>query len=140
MFYVDTSAMVLALTSELATSRVQHWLVTQQAGSLAVSDWTVAEFSAALSVKLRMGHVDQAERELALSAFRKNVAESCVLLPISSDHFRSAARLADQHPLGLRAGEALHLAISVENAAVLCTLDKRLSEAGQAIGAKTLLL
>lgn len=71
MFYVDTSAMVSALTSELATSRVQHWLVTQQAGSLAVSDWTVAEFSAALSVKLRMGHVDQAERELVLSPFEK---------------------------------------------------------------------
>ena len=140
MFYVDTSAIVSALTSELATQRVQHWMAAQQAGDLAISDWTIAEFSAALSVKLRMGHIDPAEQELALSAFQKNIIKSCILLPIGSAHFRSAARLADRHPLGLRAGDALHIATAIENDAVLCTLDKRLSEVGQAIGAETLLL
>jgi predicted nucleic acid-binding protein len=140
MFYVDTSAMVSALTTEAATQRVQHWIAAQPAGDVAISEWTITEFSAALSVKLRMGHLDSAEQEVALSAFRKNVIDSCIVLPISSDHFHSAARLADRHPLGLRAGDALHLAIAIENAATLCTLDRRLSEAGQAIGAETLLL
>jgi predicted nucleic acid-binding protein len=140
MFYLDTSAMVSALTTEPATQRVQYWMAAQQAGDLAISDWTVAEFSAALSVKLRMGYLDPAEREVALLAFRKNIVETCIVLPVGSDHFRSAAILADRHPLGLRAGDALHLAIAIENGAVLCTLDKRLSEAGQAIGAETLSL
>jgi predicted nucleic acid-binding protein len=140
MFYVDTSAIVSVLTTEAATQRVQHWIAAQRAGNVAISEWTITEFSAALSVKLRMGHLDPAEQEVALSAFRKNVIDSCIVLPISSDHFHSAARLADRHPLGLRAGDALHLAIAIESDATLCTLDKRLSESGQAIGAETLLL
>ncbi len=48
--------------------------------------------------------------------------------------FHLAATYADRHPLGLRAGDALHLAIASSRGAVLCTLDKRLmrsaSEAG----------
>jgi uncharacterized protein len=54
--------------------------------------------------------------------------------------FRTAARFADQHALGLRAGDALHLAICADHGATLCTLDRRLSEAGPALGVKTILL
>ena len=51
-----------------------------------------------------------------------------------------AARFADQYELGLRAGDALHLAICVDHGATLCTLDRRLSGAGSALGVKTMLL
>ncbi|MDE2464494.1 MAG: PIN domain-containing protein, partial [Alphaproteobacteria bacterium] len=53
---------------------------------------------------------------------------------------RTAARLADQHALGLRAGDALHLAICADHGATLCTLDRRLGEAGPALGVKAELL
>src|SRR5215510_8306714 len=45
---------------------------------------------------------------------------------------RTVARCVDQDALGLRAGDALHLAICVDHGAALCTLDRRLSEAGAA--------
>ena len=52
------------------------------------------------------------------------------ILLVSGLQFRTAARFADQHMLGLRAGDALHLAICADHGATLCTLDRRLSEAG----------
>ena len=66
--------------------------------------------------------------------------ESLTLLPISASQFHTAARLADQHVLGLRAGDALHLAIAMEHGAVLITLDERLGNAGPAAGVRTRIL
>lgn len=60
--------------------------------------------------------------------------ESFVLLPVSGAQFRVAARFVDQHALGLRAGDALHLAVCAEHGAALCTLDRRLEEAAPALG------
>lgn len=62
------------------------------------------------------------------------------MLPLSRANFRAAAHFADQHALGLRAGDALHLAICGANGAELCTLDRRLGAAGLALGVKTMLL
>ena len=66
------------------------------------------------------------------------VADSLSVLPIGPGHFRTAARFADQRELGLRAGDALHLAVSAEQGATLCTMDRRLFEAGPALGVATL--
>ena len=51
-----------------------------------------------------------------------------------------AARFADQYALGLRAGDALHLAICADRGAIICTLDRRLAEAALALGVETALL
>jgi hypothetical protein len=40
----------------------------------------------------------------------------------------------------LRAGNALHLAICADHGATLRTFDRRLSDAGSALGVKTILL
>ncbi|HWX27774.1 MAG TPA: hypothetical protein VNZ53_10105 [Steroidobacteraceae bacterium] len=42
--------------------------------------------------------------------------------------------------LGLRAGDALHLAVCADHGATLCTLDHRLSDAGSALGVNAMLL
>jgi predicted nucleic acid-binding protein len=54
--------------------------------------------------------------------------------------FRTAARFTDQHLLELRAGGALHLAVCADHGATLCTLDRRLGDAGPVLGIKTMLL
>ena len=66
-------------------------------------------------------------------------AETFTVLPIYGAQFCTAARFADQDALGLRAGGALHLAICADHGAILCKLDRRLSEAGPALGVKTAL-
>jgi len=138
--YLDTSLLVAALTNEAETKRMQSWLAAQKSGVLAVSEWVATEFSAALSVKLRTGQIEKTHRSDALAMFAQLMAASFSLLPISAIEFRTAAHFADRSSSGLRAGDALHLAICANHGATICTLDRRLSEAATALGVKTLLL
>jgi uncharacterized protein len=140
MLYLDTSLLVAALTNEAETERMQGWLGQQREDDLAVSDWVATEFSSALSIKLRTGQITSGDRAAALAMFARLATDSFIVMPVSRWQFRTAARFADQHVLGLRAGDALHLAICADHGATLCTLDRRLSDAGSALGIKAMLL
>ena len=134
MLYVDTSVLVSALTHEADTVRSQDWLARQDVQSLAISDWTEAEFSSALSIKLRAGALSPEHRAASSAAFLRLAAESLRVLPVDRPDFRLAARYADQSELNLRAGDALHLAICANRGARLCTLDRRMAEAATRLG------
>jgi predicted nucleic acid-binding protein len=140
MFYLDTSLLVAALTPEPRTVELQQWLGQQDPDELAISDWVVAEFSAALAAKLRAGRVDVSERAAALAGFAQLCAGNFTILPLSRAHFQMAARFADQHTLGLRAPDALHVALCLDQGAILCTLDRPLSEACAPLGISAMLL
>ncbi|HEY8260288.1 MAG TPA: type II toxin-antitoxin system VapC family toxin [Methylosinus sp.] len=136
--YLDTSLLVAALTREARTDQIQGWLYEREPGALAISEWTVTEFSSALSLKMRTGAIDARLRADALAAAARLCSDSFALLPITSNEFRVATKFVDQHTLGLRAGDALHLAVSAAHGATLCTLDRRLAEAGPPLGVPTL--
>jgi predicted nucleic acid-binding protein len=84
--------------------------------------------------------MDAVHRADALAMFTRLSADSFTILPVTGLQFRTAARFADQYALGLRAADALHLAICADHGATLCTLDRRLSAAGPALGVKTMAL
>jgi predicted nucleic acid-binding protein len=140
MHYLDTSLLVAALTNEAETERMQRWLGQQPADELTISDWVVTELSSALSIKLRTGQIGAAHRAAALAAFARLAADSFTVVPVSRLQFRTAARFVEQHMLALRAGDALHLAVCAHHGATLCTLDRRLMDAGSVLGVKVMLL
>jgi hypothetical protein len=130
MLYLDTSLLVAALTKEAETPRIQTWLSKQNPEELAISDWVTTEFSAALSIKLRTKQIGPSDRANSLATFALLTAQSLNVWPVMPRQFRTAAKYADQYSIGLRAGDALHLAISADHGVALCTLDRKLAEAG----------
>ena len=96
------------------------------------------EFSSALSIKLRSGQIDPDQRAAALAAVVRMCSESLSDLSFAAAQFRAAARFVDQHRLGLRASDALHLAIAADYGATIATLDKRLVQAALALGVSAL--
>lgn len=137
MFYLDTSVLVASITQEPGSDGLREWLGSQEPGNLSISDWVVAEFSSALSLKLRTGQIDLKQRATALTSFSAVSMRSMIILPINAQHFRSAARFADNYESGVRAGDALHLALATHSGATLCTRDRKLAEAGPMLGVNT---
>lgn len=133
-FYVDTSVLVAALTLEIPTLRVQSWLSQQPSDTLLSSEWVGTEFSAALSIKLRTGNINASYRDEVLKKFERLSLDTFVVVPIVTSHFRTAARFANRYATGLRASDALHLAVASEQGATIVTLDKKLALAATALG------
>lgn len=96
--------------------------------------------SSALSIKLRSGQLTLEQRAATLSTFNRLTAESFIVLPVTGAQFRAAAKFVDQHTMGLRAGDALHLATASEHGATVHTLDQRLAQVGPMLGVPTQLL
>jgi predicted nucleic acid-binding protein len=131
---------VASLARETATERVQTWLGRQEPGTLVISDWVVTELASALSIKVRAGALSIADRTRLAGVFARLRTESLMTLSVTRDHFVTAGQFVEQFSLGLCAADALHVAITADHGATLCTLDPRLAEAASALGVSTALV
>ncbi len=136
MIYCDTSLLVAALTVEPRTVAVQTWLTGHQPPALCTGAWTNTEFSSAIALKLRRGEITPDDRTRALANWRILHNQSLVMIAVPHEAFDLAARFCDMTAPGLRASDALHLAVASLGAHALATLDARMREGAEAVGVR----
>lgn len=137
MLYLDTSVLVPLFVPEPESGSVRAWFDKQAGETLAISDWTLAEFASAMGIKVRDKGLKAEQAYKACALMEKLAADSLkVFTPTRSDYARATGHLG-HHALGLRAGDALHLAIANnEDARCLYTLDRRLINAARKLKLK----
>jgi predicted nucleic acid-binding protein len=133
LLYFDTSALVPAFIHEPATDRVLTLLEAQEAGTVALSTWSLTEFASALALKLRSGAIPAGIFDAALAEWEA-FATDVRLLEAGERAFRDAAGFCQRHDLALRAGDALHLAVAAAHGCTLVTLDERMARAAVELG------
>ncbi|MGO9007972.1 MAG: type II toxin-antitoxin system VapC family toxin [Beijerinckiaceae bacterium] len=135
MFYFDMSFMAPLLLSEAKSTAVEEFITGLPAGQLAISHWTRVEFSSLLAREVRMGHLSARDAIDADSQFEMVVTESFLVLQPDIADFDLAKSYLQAYATGLRAGDALHLAIAWNSRVeTVFSLDKAMLKAGGILG------
>jgi predicted nucleic acid-binding protein len=131
VLYFDTSFLVPLILPEATSDKIAAFVRTLAAEAFAVSHWTMVEFSSLIAREVRMGRLDAGAAKRADARFGTMVEASfTVLLPDAKD-FALARQYLGKPETGLRAGDALHLAVANNHhAAAIYSLDKVLLKAG----------
>ena len=99
---------------------------------LAVSQWTRVEIISALAREVRAGALPAEDADEAIMRFGDVVHRAFVVYVPDQADFEIAARYVARFETGVRAGDALHLAIAANRgAAAIYTLDKSLIATGK---------
>jgi len=136
MVYLDTSALVPMFLREPKTDAVLAWL--ESAGQpVAVSDWSMVEFASAAAMKVRTGNVTAKGARDAIDQAQAFVRAHCTLATPRQEEFQRAIELAGDASNGLRAGDALHLAIAEGlNVETILCLDDAMAHGARTLGMK----
>jgi len=138
MHYLDTSVLVPLFLPEETSERIQSWFETQGAEGLAISDWTLTEFSSALGLKVRAKVLKAAQAQTAEDLLARLAKDSLQVLTPNRNDYACASTFLGRYALGLRAGDALHLAIARNaGAAAVYSLDRKFVAAGRRLRIRT---
>lgn len=132
MLYFDTSFLVPLILDEATSDPIEAFMSALPVGELATGHWTRVEFSSLLAREVRMGGLSDIAARKADGTFESVLAESFLLLLPTARDFDRARTFLGTGEAGLRAGDALHLAIAAGHAAdAIYSLDKTLLRAGK---------
>jgi uncharacterized protein len=131
--YLDASVLLPTLIVEPTTEAVFEYLGRGDREFL-VSDFAAAEVASALSRLVRMALLTEADASARLADFDAWRGATSSPTDIEASDVRLAYIYVRRFDLGLRAPDALHLAITRRLDVTLVTLDRRLINAASALG------
>lgn len=138
MEYLDTSFLIPFILPERTSDLVERFLRQPRSEPLAISYWTCAEVSSMLARRARMGELDQLAAREADEQFTAVVAKSFVILLPTAEDFELCRHYLRRYETGLRAADALHLAIAGNRRMnAIYSLDRKLLKAGELLGLPT---
>ncbi len=132
MLYFDTSFVTPLILRETTSESIAAFVRELPAGQLTVSHWARIEFSSLIAREVRMGGLDARAAARADARFETMVEDSFVVILPNAGDFTTAKRYLSKFETGLRAGDALHLAIAANHGAgAIYSLDRGLLKAGK---------
>ena len=132
MLYFDTSFLVPLILPEATSDEIAGFVRRLPTEEFTVSHWTRVEFSSLIAREVRMGGLELQAATRADARFEAMLDKSFSVLLPNADDFGLAKRYLGRFETGLRAGDALHLAVANNHrAAVIYSLDKTLLRAGK---------
>jgi uncharacterized protein len=133
--YLDTSVLVALVANEPGASSIKRWLAGPSSAPLCSADWCVPEVASALSLKVRTGQLDELQADKAWQAFGAACDGLLDLLPVQAADYTAAAQMCRVTQAGLRAGDALHLAVALRcGCDTLLAFDQNLNRNARASG------
>ncbi|WP_373489269.1 type II toxin-antitoxin system VapC family toxin [Blastomonas sp.] len=139
MIYLDTSLLVALLCREPRSIELLDWFATYEKHGFSVSHWNNVEFSSALSIKIRTGQISETQASMAQAELTTLLNNSFNVLPITELDYAKASEFSGVWKLGLRAPDALHLAIAQRFGVSFATLDRQQFLSAQHFGIPALI-
>src|SRR5437868_4347718 len=120
---------------EATSESVTDFLRRLVGAPLSTSHWTRVELCSAIARHVRMKVLRPADAHTAIENFQNGILPSFSLSAVTLHDWETAVNYLQNYATGLRAGDALHLAIARNNnAQAIYSLDDRMNRAGQLLG------
>jgi predicted nucleic acid-binding protein len=139
MLYLDTCVLLALLTPEIHSNAAVTFVQAADA-PLAISPWSATELHSALGLKVRTQALSPEQADAVLQSFERHLAPGLLLLEPDPQDFLNANACLRGWATGLRAADALHLAIASGRNATLCSLDAPFVRAAQQLGLDAILI
>jgi predicted nucleic acid-binding protein len=137
MIYLDTDVLLPLFVREPESDRLRDWFEALPPHELTVSEWTRTEFVSAIGIKARRGDLEKRVAQDVVRTFHQLANDSLLVLVPERDDFLLSSRYLERFDLGLRAGDALHLAMALNHGArELYSLDRLLVKCAQKLKIK----
>ena len=140
MVYLDTSAAFPLFVPAADRERIACRL-EDTAQPLIAAAWTVTEFSSAMALNQRQGKIAEQQAALIWHEFQAFCERGLRIIAVMQDDFAVGAQVVRVYRSGLRAGDALHLAIAQRLAVTsMATADAILAKAAEGAGMQVIAL
>ena len=133
--YLDASVLVSLLADDTNTSAARQ--LNRRGSPVAVSHWTLVECSSAFAKLTRIGRLNADEQNELEEALDRWASRSPKMVQATQDDFHASRGLVRSSRSGLRASDALHLAIAAREGLELATFDVVLARAAAEFGIAT---
>ena len=136
--YVDTCVLVSLFHNDSGYPAAEAWLTQVKDRDLWISHWVLLEFASATALRQRRGELDTSRIEAfqeALEHFRNE--RLGMVEPRGDDFLLARAWVQKLSKSGLRAADALHLAVAHRHGLTLVSADRTLVTAAQQLQIRT---
>lgn len=140
MIYLDTSVLYDFYVKGVRTKEVQRF-VRERQHDLAISPWCEVEFCGALGRRVRDGRLPAALAERAAKRFEHHRSQGLYRrYGLEPHHLLLAAALTRRFNLGIKAPDALHLAVVQGEGCDLVTSDGGMAAAAGSLALTAILI